>query len=241
MSLIMLGDCIESLKIIETEHIDLIVTSPPYKDEDGYDYKMIYQMIQECTRVLKEGCLFFINFGHLAGFKSRPFDVANTAFFHGLNWIDTIVWIKNHYTPLQGEKRLNNLWEYIFMFSKGHVHDLDRLSIGVPYTDKENAARYGKGKNLRCGGNVWNIGYETLNGSNIKYHNDRFPVELPTRCIKLANKNVDDGPIVLDPFSGSGSTAVAAVRQGWNYIGIEHNEVHHKTALTRLKNEYSLF
>jgi hypothetical protein len=49
---------------------------------------------------------------------------------------DTIVWVKNHFTPLSGKKHLNNLTEFIFVLYKGKMPDLDRLSIGVPYKDK---------------------------------------------------------------------------------------------------------
>ena len=64
---------------------------------------------------------------------------------------------------------------------------LNRLAIGVPYADKSNIGRYAA-KDLKCGGNVWYIDYDTINHKEEKLHNDRFPLELPTRCLKLSNK-----------------------------------------------------
>ena len=228
------GCCIETMYSFRNECIDLCVTSPPYKDEDGYDANLICDFLIELYRIMKPGSLLFLNFGHLAGIKKRPFDVGMYAEGIGFTWIDTIAWIKNHYTPIQGSRRFNNLWEPIFMFCKGKMPAIDRLAIGVPYKDKLTAKRYGKGKDLRCGGNVWHISYETLNAHNKKIHPDRFPIELPIRCMKLIPKT-KERLTVLDPFSGSGTSAVAAVRHGWNYIGIEKDQEHYQNSLIRLK------
>lgn len=180
-------DCVSGMiKYINNNSISLVVTSPPYKEQDGFNWSLVNGVAEQCYRVLKNNSLCFVNFGHLAGCKSRPFEVAMVFEDAGFKWVDTITWVKNHYTPVQGNKRVNNLTEFIFMLAKGNDYSLDRLSIGVPYADKSNVGRYSD-MDLRCAGNVWYIPYETIQRREQKYHKDRFPIELPLRCIKLSN------------------------------------------------------
>ncbi len=212
-------DCVLGMiKYINDNSINLIVTSPPYKEQDGFSWSLVNGVAEQCYRVLKNNSLCFVNFGHLADHKSRPFEVAMVFEDTGFIWIDTITWIKNHYTPIQGKKRLNNLTEFIFMFAKGKDYSLDRLAIGVPYTDKSNIGRYND-KDLRCPGNAWFIPYKTIQRKEQKYHKDRFPVELPRRCIKLSG--IPKGSFVLDPFGGSMTTGVACYELGMKFIGFE--------------------
>lgn len=217
------------------KNVDLIVTSPPYKDEDDYTPELIAQFAKKAYEELNDDSLMFMNFGHLANFKSRPFEAALIVQEAGFNWIDTITWVKNHYRPLQGKRRVNNLTEFIFMFGKGNP-EIDRLAVGVPYADKSNVTRWKgtEGKDLKCAGNAWNIPYDTITDKSQKLHNDRFPVGLPEMCIKLSG--IDKGSLVVDPFMGSGTTAVAAKSLGMNYWGTEKNPDHYETIVERLKN-----
>jgi site-specific DNA-methyltransferase (adenine-specific) len=216
------------------KELDLVVTSPPYKDEDNYTDDLMEDMGAWAWDHLKDDTLFFINFGHLANFKSRPFRVAMMMEDMGFNWIDTITWTKNHFRPLQGNKRVNNLTEFIFMMGKGKP-EIDRLAIGVPYADKSNATRWkaAGGVDKRCRGNVWDIKYETVVNKAQKLHNDRFPLDLPKFCIKLAG--LEAGDVVGDPFSGSGTTAVACKEEGVDFLGTEIDKEHFDTAIKRLK------
>jgi site-specific DNA-methyltransferase (adenine-specific) len=210
--------------------MNLVVTSPPYKDCDGYSDELI-------SRVLKDGSLCFVNMGHLVEDKMRPFRVAQIVSDAGFKLHDTITWVKNHYTPLRGNN-LNNLTEFIFMFVKGKCLDLDRLSIGIPYKDKSNVGRYSD-KDLKCRGNAWFIRYETIQDKSQKLHKDRFPLELPELCIKLAN--LKPNSIVLDPFGGSGTTAVATQKLGFEYFYIDKDFKCATIALERLKNEHTVY
>lgn len=231
MNKIILGDSREILKTIPDGSVDLIITSPPYKDVDYYNPVLISTVFDQCYRVLKENSLFFLNFGHLAEDKFRPFKTCQLAINIGFKLNDTITWVKNHYKPIQGERRLNNLTEFIFILYKGKMPKLNRLAVGIPYVDKSNAKRFNGGQDLHCAGNVWYIDYPTITRSDQKLHNDRFPLELPERCIKLCGYPVET---VLDPYCGSGTVGVVCQKLHKSFIGIEINEEHVKTSNDRI-------
>jgi site-specific DNA-methyltransferase (adenine-specific) len=221
--MIHLGKNVDVMSDMTAESIDLIITSPPYKTSDGYDPTEIKKTFEQCYRILKKDSLFFMNFGHLAEDKFRPFAACQLAMDCGFKLNETVTWVKNHYKPIQGKRRVNNLTEFIFVLVKGKMPILNRVAIGIPYVDKSNAARFNKGLNLHCAGNVWYIDYPTITKSEQKPHNDRFPLELPERCIKLCGYNVST---VLDPYCGSGTTCLAAKNLGKDYVGIDCNPSH---------------
>ena len=211
---------------------DICVTSPVYKNSDGFDIRKLEGVFREVFRVLKDDSLFMLNFGHLKEDKFRPFRVCQIAMDCGFQLADTIVWRKNHFTPLNGKKNLNNLSEFIFMLYKSEMPDLDRLSIGVPYEDASNAKRYAGGRNLRCRGNIWDINIPTITKSSQRAHKDEYPQELPELCIKLSG--IPDGAVVLDPFSGGGTTLLAAKKLNKQFIGFEINKSHWEIGNKRL-------
>lgn len=139
-----IGDNNDLIKSLPDESISITVTSPPYKDEDGFHSLNLKNLFLEIYRVHKKNTLLYINFGHLAGFKDRPFRVLFEALGAGWKLNDTITWTKPQYSPIQGKRRLNNLTEFIFLLYKGKMPELDRLSIGIPYADKSNIGRYAK-------------------------------------------------------------------------------------------------
>jgi site-specific DNA-methyltransferase (adenine-specific) len=223
--------CLDGLKKITNNCCNIIVTSPPYKNSDNYSEELIYNCFSELYRVLKSNSLFFLNFGHLKEDKFRPFRVCQIALECGFKLSDTITWIKNHFTPLNGNKNLNNLTEFIFILYKGEMPNLNRLSIGVSYQDLSNAKRYNNGLNLRCGGNVWYINIPTITNKSQRLHKDEFPLELPLKCIKLSG--IKSG-ILLDPFAGSATACLAAKQLGLDYIGFEKNKDYYDISNKRL-------
>jgi len=223
-------DCITGMKRLPPNKVDCIITSPPYKNEDGYTDELMMAWLQEAYRVMKPTSCLFLNFGHLAGFKSRAFRVAMMAEEAGFTWNDTITWVKNHYRPIQGARRVNNLTEFIFILTKGNPL-FDRLAIGIEYADKSNIGRYAD-QDIKCRGNVWPLKYKTIQSKEQKRHNDRFPVNLPLWCLRLAGV----GGLVVDPFSGSGTTGVACKMLGLDYIGYEINSEYILPSRTLIEN-----
>ena len=116
---------------------------------------------------------------------------------------------------------------------------MDRLSIGVEYEYYDENLRHSKSvdnikENKRDKGNCWFIPYETVNSKELRgKHPATFPVKLVEDCLRLTN--IDRG-IVLDPFMGTGTTAVAAVNLGWEYIGYDVDEDYVKFSQQRLNN-----
>ena len=221
---------------IPTRKFDCVVTSPPYKHDpgnghmDGMGYSQYH--LEHLSQNLK-GRLHgpaWVNFGDLAGQMSRSPNVAATFGTNGFSWIQTIIWAKHYegkgqFTPVRGEKRFNPTHEYIFLLVPNtwtNKYRLDRLAVGVPYSDKANIKRFKHDVDLRCPGTVWFIPYETIQKGEEKGHPCRFPVELPRRCLKATKMGND--PWVLDPFAGSGTTMLAAKELGINSVGYEIDE-----------------
>lgn len=217
---------------IDQETIDLIITSPPYKERDGFSMDLIAEVMAKCYCASKWDSWCFMVFGNLAEDKKRPLEVGlRLAEIYDL--YDTIIWDKPQYSPHPSKQRFDNCYEFVFQLGKGAHPNLDRLAVGVPYQDKSNIKRYGKGRDLHCGTNVWRIKYDTIQSSAEKYHPNRFPVELAEQCIKASG--IPEGSTVLDPFAGSGSTLVACFNLGMHGIGIEIDKKYCEIARERLR------
>ena len=133
-----------------------------------------------------------------------------------------------HFKPIVSERYLTDLHEYIFHFTKTANVKLDKRAIGVPYQDKTNIGRWKSAtQDKRDRGNVWFIPYSTIQES--RPHPAVFPEKLPYLCIRLHGLEKD--MVVYDPFMGIGTTALACIRLGVNYIGTEIDLEYIKVAL----------
>jgi site-specific DNA-methyltransferase (adenine-specific) len=139
-----------------------------------------------------------------------------------------------HYKPINSPRFVNDCHEFIFHFTHRGDVPLDRLAIGVPYQDKSNVARWkGAANDRRCRGNTWFLPYETIQSRDRdRPHPATFPVELPRRCILLHGR--ERARLVMDPFMGIGSTALACVDLGVEFLGFEIDPVYCAEAERRL-------
>lgn len=158
---------------------------------------------------------------------------------------NTIHWIKSiaidgrtvgHFKPISSPRFLNDCHEYVFHFTKSGRIDIDRLSLGVPYQDKSNIARWShtRGRDKRCRGNTWFIPYETIQSrAKERPHPATFPIALAENCIKL--HRASRVKTMLDPFLGIGNSAVAAknLRVG-KFIGFEIDQEYLREARRRI-------
>jgi site-specific DNA-methyltransferase (adenine-specific) len=140
-----------------------------------------------------------------------------------------------HYKPINSERFVNDCHEFIFHFTPAGRTRLDRRAVGVPYQDASNIRRWAAaGAGLRCRGNTWFIPYETIQRRDRdRPHPASFPPRVPEQCVRL--HGVSRAGTVLDPFLGLGATALAAVRLGLDFVGIELDEQYLKEAIRRVR------
>lgn len=238
-------------KYLKSNSIDVVVTSPPYNIGIKYnsyedtipreEYLTWLKMVGlEIKRVLKDDGSLFLNIGNRPKDQWIASDVANTM-REDFVLQNTILWIKSiainkqdvgksenisddvavgHYKPIVSKRFLNDCYEYIFHFTKEGNTTLDKLSAGVPYQDKTNIKRWKSATaDLRDRGNTWFIPYYTIQRRTERPHPATFPVKLPEMCIKL--HGLKEGLVVMDPFLGIGSTALATNKLGLSFIGFE--------------------
>ena len=242
-------DCLNGLQQIDSGSVDVIVTSPPYNI--GKPYRSYHDIRPRteyldwmenvavaCKAALKKNGSFFLNMGGKPTDLWIALDLANRFRTHyilqnTIHWIKSIAIPKDdvgnyktitddiavgHYQPVNSTHYLSNCHEYIFHFTITGDVAIDSLAVGVKYQDKTNIGRWKKAKkDLRGRGNTWFIPYATI--QNARVHPTVFPEKLPEMCIKL--HGVKKNMLVLDPFMGTGSTALACQRLGVNFIGFE--------------------
>jgi len=246
-------------KLSNNMTIDVIVTSPPYNLNKAYgsynDNKertkyldWLRDVAELSYSVLKDDGSFFLNIGGTPSDSMLPFEVvgkfkeANYRLQNTIHWIKSISFEKadvgkmntirdysiGHFKPIVSERYLTDLHEYIFHFTKTANVKLDKRAIGVPYQDKTNIGRWKSAtQDKRDRGNAWFIPYSTIQES--RPHPAVFPEKLPYLCIRLHGLEKD--MVVYDPFMGIGTTALACIRLGVNYIGTEIDLEYIKVAL----------
>jgi site-specific DNA-methyltransferase (adenine-specific) len=139
----------------------------------------------------------------------------------------TIVWAKSvhvggktfgHFKPVNSDKYLNNCHEFILhLVNKNTKVAIDKLAIGVPFEDKTNITRFrgNAGSDVRCRGNVWFVPHVTRTKKLL--HPATYSVELATMMIKY----IATSEVICDPFVGSGTTAVAALKLKLPFMGCD--------------------
>lgn len=174
MNQILQGDARLFLPGMPASIVDVIVTSPRYnfgKNYPGVNDKTSSEVYFDEMHSLAKGLLHvgkpdvacFLNVGTRGADPLHDVHVAEE--FLRAGWVlqERIIWQKatedgrGHFTPISSERYLNNLWESIFLFTKDGKLPLDRLAIGVPYTDQSNIKRWNSGKSVHCRGDVWHI------------------------------------------------------------------------------------
>jgi site-specific DNA-methyltransferase (adenine-specific) len=231
-------DCVLAMKQLPEQSVDIVVTSPPYnlgiKYRNYNDKRSHSEYLQwsrewalEVKRVLKTDGSFFLNLGSCPSNPLIPHELLVALKSEGVDFIlqNTFHWIKSitietkkglqvsagHFKPINSNRYVNDCHEYIFQLTKSGDTQLDRLALGVPYSDKSNIKRWShtKGRDVRCRGNNWFIPYKTIVSRNKERpHPATFPVELAANCIKIHGCRSD--LVMMDPFLGIGHSALAA-------------------------------
>ena len=238
-----LGDSLSVLKQAEDNSVDLVVTSPPYPGVDAMwgelyspetfneAHNFLNTIWDECLRILNPGCKLIIN---IANTKRNPY-LANT--YKIYDWAyknqdliepkGEIIWHKgcgnngtawgSYCSP--SDISLSDQHEYIIVLRKKGKRDIKQKGKVI------NAGDFCSWRN-----SIWNIAPEKASKVG---HIAPYPLEIPRRLITLYSF---EGEIVLDPFIGAGTTAIAAVQLNRKYIGIEHNKEYHELCEKRIDN-----
>jgi site-specific DNA-methyltransferase (adenine-specific) len=259
-----LKDCLAGMKEnLDDASVDVVVTSPPYNIGVRYGsysdslprekyLQWMEQVGEGVKRVLADDGSFFLNVGNKPKDQWIAWDVAGVLRKHFvlqnvMHWVKSIAINKadvgnypnitgdiavGHFKPIVSERFLNDCHEYIFHFTKAGDAHLDKLATGIPYQDKTNIGRWKSAKtDRRDRGNTWFIPYETIQSKSDRPHPATFPVKLPEMCIKLHG----GAKLVMDPFAGIGSTAIAALRSSSSFVGFEIDKEYLEEAIDRLQ------
>ncbi len=254
-------DCVEGMKRILDNSIDLIVTSPPYdgiRMYNGFSFDL-HATGKEIYRVLKDGGVAVM----VIQDQTTNFAKSLTSFKTIIDWCDNIgfrlfeccLYRKHGTDGAWYSKRFRVDHEYIPIFLKGkrpqyfNKEPLKILSKHGGKTLTGGATRCTNGLTLKsrpikinptkCRGTIWE--YLTCgDGDKLKHmHPATFPEKLPYDAIQCF---CPPGGIVLDPFMGSGTTAVAAVKLNRKFIGFEISKDYCEIANKRIvKTEPELF
>lgn len=229
------GNCLDFLKTIPNKVAKLIVTSPPYNIGKKYEKKCSLEqylseqskVIAECVRLLNDnGSICWQIGNHINGGQEiYPLDILLYPIFksHGLKLRNRIIWHFEH--GLHCSKRFSGRYETILWFTKNdkYTFNLDAVRVPQKYPGKKYFKGPRKGQ-LSCNplgknpSDVWIIPNVKHNHIEKTIHPCQFPVELIERLVlALTNK----GDLVIDPYMGVGSTAVAAILHERRAAGVD--------------------
>jgi DNA modification methylase len=252
------GDCIEVMRTMHAESVDAIVTSPPYAEQRKSTYGGIPEKdypawtvawMTEAWRVLKPNGSVIINISpHINKGQLSDYVLRTRLAVRESGWIevDELIWHKTNAMPSGSPRKPKRAWESLLWYGKHGQPWSDAKANGRPavhrtgHWSSKKAERLGWDHGGASGRSVPEIA-RSLNlvamGNSSKAgvdHPAPFPWQLAEWCGKLI---CPPGGTILDPFSGSASTGVAAIRNGWDYIGIDAVEEYVDMSRTRLAGE----
>lgn len=235
---IICGDCREKVKelIEKGVKVDLTVTSPPYDDLRNYQEKNSFteetwrNLIPLLYEITNDGgvVVWIVNDRTKNGSKSGTSFKQALAFMDaGFNLNDTMIWKKANPMPQVTQPRYNQSFEYMFVFSKGKPKTFNPIKVpckcaGQDYdsTCKNMGGENGRTKKHfiinkdKVKSNIWKFAV----ANNKTIHPAVFPLQL---AIDHILSWTNEGDMVLDPFVGSGTSGIAALQLGRNFIGID--------------------
>ena len=220
------GDCLETLKRMPNESIDLIVTDPPYpvtaRGSAGNSGGMLQKDINkkgkvfthnsidceeyapEFYRILKDGSHCYVMTNHV-----NLIHMLNTFTDNGFHFIKSLVWDKGN--KIMGQYYMSQ-FEYILFFRKGKGVKINNCGTSDIISVPNKKTKGEDGKNL---------------------HDTEKPVGLMNVLIENSSS---EGGLVLDPFMGIGAAGVSAVGLKRNFIGIELDDNYFEIAKSRIEN-----
>ncbi len=230
------GNCLSLLQKIPDKSVRLVVTSPPYNVGKSYEKRQSFQdylafqasVIAECVRVLKPAGSICWQVGNYIDGHGQvlPLDLVLHPLFSNhadLRLRNRIIWHFEH--GLHCNARFSGRHESILWYTKGDGYrfNLDAVRVPQKYPGKraykgEKRGEYSGNPMGKNPGDVWILPNVKNNHVEKTNHPCQFPIELPERLILALTKR---GDLVVDPFLGVGTTAVAAVMHGRRVAGAD--------------------
>lgn len=250
---IICGNNIDVLKSFPNECIDLVITSPPYDDLRDYnEYHINYDiLIEHLYRILKNGKIVVFIIQDRINNKAKTtssFYIMNKFQQYGFLLHDIMIFEKTNFMPQFKKKRFPNAFDFMFIFSKGDVDTFNPIMVKSLYTLQYKHSTYRQkngltktrnktniaSKEFKIIGNVWKyeVGTPSTNDKFAFQHPAIFPEDLARDHIYTWS---NQGDIVIDPFSGSGTTCKMAYLMKRNYIGIDISQDYCDIAKKRLQ------
>jgi len=214
-------DCINGMKEIENNSVDLVVTDPPYlvkyktgrrKDKshkftkeilNDDNEQLLKDYIKECHRIMKDDTAMYMFC------SSNKVDFFKQELEEYFTIKNMIIWVKNNHTAGDLQSAFGRKYEIVFLVNKGRSK-----FNGTRLTD------------------VWE--FKRVAGKG-QLHQNQKPIEMIEQCIKKhSNKN----DIVFDGFMGSGTTAIACMNTNRNYIGFELDKEYYEIASNRIDDNF---
>ena len=228
----------EEMKEIPDQSTHLMITSPPYNVTKEYDQdlslkeylQILRKVFSETYRALVDGGRACVNVANLGRRPYLPLSdfISQIMMEIGFQMRGEIIWNKGAGAGVSmawgswqsaTNPVLRDIHEYIMVFSKGSF-------VRQKPDDKENTIS--KEQFMEWTKSVWSMNPESAR--KVK-HPAPFPIELPYRLMQLYSF---EGDVVLDPFMGSGTTAIAALKTGRKYFGYENEPGYARLAEERI-------
>ena len=249
-------NCLDGMKRIDDASVDCVVTSPPYDNlrkyggvAEGWNFDKFKAIAQQIARVLKQGgvCVWVCGDEVVNGSETgTSFRQALYFMECGLLLYDTMIYLKANPIP-QTHRRYEQTFEYMFVLSKGKPTTFNPImekcvEAGKPQqwgrsinTD-ERTAKYFRADDVqitretKIHGNVFTYSV----GGKKTGHPAVFPERLALEQI-YSWSNTND--LILDPFLGSGTTAIACLKERRHFVGFELNKEYFDIAQRRIALE----
>jgi adenine-specific DNA-methyltransferase len=244
------GNCLDLLKTIPDNCLQLIITSPPYNLGKEYEKRLKLELyldqqaavIQECGRCLSpQGSICWQVGNYVDKGAIIPLDTILYPIFtnQGLKMRNRIIWHFEH--GLHCSRRLSGRYETIIWFTKAddYVFNLDAVRVPQKYPGKKyykgpKAGQYSCNPLGKNPGDLWQIPNVKCNHVEKTDHPCQFPVELIERLV-LSMTN--EGDWVFDPFLGTGTSIIAALRHQRRGAGAECVPRYVELAKQRIEQE----
>ena len=251
------GDCKEELKKIESNSVNLIVTSPPYADQRKSIYGGVHPdryvewflpISEQLLRVLKPTGTFILNIKEKVHNSERHTYVLELILAmrkQGWLWTEEFIWHKKNCYPGKWPNRFLDSWERLLQFNKNKKFDMYQEAVMVPMGDwtRTRLKNLSKMDKTRADSRVGS-GFGK-NISNWLKRDKAYPTNVLHMATECGNKNhsatfpeslpewfiklfTKEGDTILDPFMGSGTTIRVAQRMRRNAIGIDISSEYHE-------------